>query len=93
MPVVEETACRTAAKTDDEITYSLSYQPAAEDREGYLSASNTVGIAYGDCSVGGLRRAEDGSRRAAPSPASRRVSHRQGRRDGTSSPPHAPRSR
>jgi len=50
MPVVEEAACRTATKTSD-ITYSFSY--SAE--EGYVSASNTVGIKYANCDVVDLK--------------------------------------
>jgi len=54
MPVVEEAACRTASKTT-EVTYRFDYAPATEEYEGFLGASNSVGVAYSDCAAGDLK--------------------------------------
>ena len=55
MPVVEEAACRTAAKVNDAVTYSFRHRPATDDAEGYVYAENAVGIAYADCAEGDLK--------------------------------------
>ena len=55
MPIVEKAACRTATKSG-EITYSFSVEYGVDEVTGnklpYVSASNSVDIAYADCADG-----------------------------------------
>mmetsp|Transcript_32532 Transcript_32532/g.69277 ORF Transcript_32532/g.69277 Transcript_32532/m.69277 type:complete len:541 (+) Transcript_32532:256-1878(+) len=52
MPVVEEAACRTAAKVG-EATYTFTYEAALG--EDALSASNAATITYGNCAAADLK--------------------------------------
>mmetsp|Transcript_32535 Transcript_32535/g.69289 ORF Transcript_32535/g.69289 Transcript_32535/m.69289 type:complete len:537 (+) Transcript_32535:256-1866(+) len=52
MPVVEEAACRTAAKVG-EATYTFTYEAALG--EDALSASNAATITYSDCAMADLK--------------------------------------